>query len=100
MPLADIAALLDHLVGDGEQRLRDAETERLGGLEVDHEFKLGRQLYGQIGRLLSLLSALRHEAARSISSRNGTGTCRTICSEHCSCFMQSNLTALNLDTTH
>jgi hypothetical protein len=30
----------------GEQRLWDAETERLGGLEVDHEFKLGRQLYG------------------------------------------------------
>jgi hypothetical protein len=34
------------LLDGGEQRLWDAETERLGGLEVDHEFKLGRQLYG------------------------------------------------------
>jgi hypothetical protein len=29
---AAISALLDHLVGAGKQRLRDAETERLCGL--------------------------------------------------------------------
>ena len=32
----------DHLVGAGEQRLRDGEAERLRGLEVDHQLILGR----------------------------------------------------------
>src|SRR6266487_2669781 len=30
----------DHLVGGGEQRGRNGEAESLGGLEVDHKFKL------------------------------------------------------------
>ena len=29
---------LDHLVGAGKNRLRDVDTERLGGLEIDHQF--------------------------------------------------------------
>jgi len=31
------------------------------GLEVDHEFKLGRQLYGQIGRLFAPQNAVHIE---------------------------------------
>jgi hypothetical protein len=33
--------LFDHLVGDGEQRGRDGEAERLSDLKVDHQLELG-----------------------------------------------------------
>jgi hypothetical protein len=39
---------LDNIVGLHEQRLRQDEAERLGGLEVDHQFELGRLLDGKI----------------------------------------------------
>jgi hypothetical protein len=34
--------LFDHLVGEQQERLTKREAERLGRLEVDHEFKLVR----------------------------------------------------------
>ena len=41
VPIADIC-LFDHLVGEQQERLAYREAERLGRLEVDDEFKLGR----------------------------------------------------------
>jgi hypothetical protein len=42
---------LDDLIRPGQQRRRDRETERLGGLEVDDELELGGLLNRQIRRL-------------------------------------------------
>ena len=49
-----IAALLDQLVGSGQQRFWYGEAERLCGLEVDDHLELGRLLNRKIARLLAL----------------------------------------------
>src|SRR6516162_6150496 len=49
-----VASSFDHLVGEREQSIRHVETERLGGLEIDHELELGRLHHRQISRLLAL----------------------------------------------
>jgi len=50
--------LLDHLVGCGQQRIRDGNSERLGGLEVDDELEFGRKLDGQLARLRTAQNAV------------------------------------------
>src|SRR5262245_21437006 len=63
----------DDFVSPQEQRLRDGQTESLGGLEVDHELEPGGLLDGQIGRLgalENLVDERRHasELVRNIRS--------------------------------
>jgi hypothetical protein len=50
-------SLLDHLIGGRQQRFRDRDAERLGGLEVDHQFELGSPLDRQIGWLSAFENA-------------------------------------------
>src|SRR5262249_22255541 len=47
-------SLFDDLVGGGEQRLRNIETERFGGFEIDHELEFGWLLDWKVRGLRSL----------------------------------------------
>ena len=58
--------LLDHFVGDGEHVGRDYQAERLGGLQVDYQFELGRLQNRQVGGLLAFEDATRVDAHLAI----------------------------------
>jgi hypothetical protein len=51
-------ALFDHLVGAGEHGRWHGESQFLCGLEIDHQFVLGRRLYRKISRLLAIEDAI------------------------------------------
>src|SRR3954451_13661690 len=53
-----LAHSFNHLVRGRQQRRRHGKVERLRGLEVDHQFELGRLLHRQVGRLLTLEDAI------------------------------------------
>src|SRR6266567_5102758 len=55
---ATFADLLDHLVGGREQRRWDGEVEGLGGIDVDDEIELGRDLDRQVARFRSVQDAI------------------------------------------
>ena len=64
--LADIDRLFDHLVGAPDERVRNVDPERLGGLEVDVKLDLGRLLDRQIGGLLPLKDATSVNSGQSV----------------------------------
>jgi hypothetical protein len=58
VPTAEVAVSFDHHVGEEEHGLRDAQPERLRGLEADYEFEFGRLLDRQIARVCTLQDAI------------------------------------------
>src|SRR5215475_13575800 len=60
--LRKLAGLPDHLVRQDEERRRESDPERLGGLEVDDPLELRRLLHRQ-GSSAASSSPLRNDAA-------------------------------------
>src|SRR5215469_1527745 len=50
--------LFDHLVGAKQERVRDCQPKRLGGLEVQDQLVFRRQLHREIARLLAAQDAI------------------------------------------
>src|SRR5215475_13859723 len=49
-----LARLFDHVVGAGEKRFRDGQSDRLCGLEVYDQLEFGRQLNRQLRGICTL----------------------------------------------
>src|SRR6266542_5953896 len=65
-----LARLFDHPFGTHQKRLRDRETKRFGGLEVDDELELRWLLDRQVSRLSSFKNAVHEVCRTSIQSEN------------------------------
>ena len=64
--------LFDDLVSATEERDREGETQRPGGLEIDDQLDFGGLLDGQIGRFLAFENAPGVESGQTLRVRNAS----------------------------
>src|SRR5262249_31940721 len=55
---AEVRGAFDYLVGAEQHDVGRPNSERLGGLHIEHRFVFGRRLHGKIGRLFTLEDAV------------------------------------------
>ena len=65
VPTSDIDLLIRSPRRRGRAGTAAVEAERFAGLEVDHEFVLGRRLHRQVGRFLAFEDAIDVAGARA-----------------------------------
>jgi hypothetical protein len=65
--------LFDHRVGGGQQRLRNGETERLRGLEIDDEIEFGGLQDRKVGGLFAFQNTPNIDANAGAGARPGPG---------------------------
>ena len=73
--------LFDHLVGQGEQLIRNLQAKRLRDAEIDDQFELGRLRYRKVGRFLTFEDTARVHADLAI----GVGQMRSVTDESPGC---------------
>jgi hypothetical protein len=62
-PKCDITSLVDHLVGGGEQFIRNGDAERVGRLEIDQKLKCRRLLDRQFAGVCALENLVHIESS-------------------------------------
>src|SRR5262249_39603633 len=76
VPDRQAAASFDHLVDAAEQRERDSDAERLGGLEVQEQFNFGDLLDRLLVRLLTFKNTGSVDASQTVLLGNGAAIAR------------------------
>jgi hypothetical protein len=84
--------LLNHLVGAAEQRQREGDAKRLGGLEVDDQFDLRDLLDGQVCWLLAPENTTGVDADLAMRFRN-TASVAVVSAAICSIWLLKNASA-------
>ena len=67
--MPQVSGLLDHLVGAREDRGRDRQAERSGGLEIDDQLVPGSLLDRQVGRFRTLEDLVDVGGERRVRSK-------------------------------
>ena len=75
VPHSAAEPLLDHLIRPLQERRRDRQAKRLGGLQVDDQLKLGHLLDGEIGGLGAAEDLVHDDCGGNLPPASTPPTC-------------------------